>query len=67
MTEGTSTSDSLCLDQSLKLLSFAEIRGRARLLIQNGEVKVNGEIETRRRARTIRAGNRKGTPMSDFQ
>jgi ribosome-associated protein len=49
MTEGTSTSDSLCLDQSLKLLSFAEIRGRAKLLIQNGEVKVNGEIETRRR------------------
>jgi len=49
MTKDTSTSDALRLDQFLKLLSLAETGGRAKLMIQNGEVKVNGEIETRRR------------------
>lgn len=44
-----STSDTLRLDQFLKLNSVAETGGRAKLMIQNGEVKVNGETETRRR------------------
>jgi ribosome-associated protein len=47
--ESNPTSDALRLDQFLKLLSVAETGGRAKLMIQNGEVKVNGEIETRRR------------------
>ena len=39
----------LCLDQFLKLKSIAETGGHAKLMIQGGAVKVNGEIETRRR------------------
>ena len=44
-----STPDLLRLDQFLKLNSVAETGGRAKLMIQNGEVKVNGQTETRRR------------------
>lgn len=39
----------LCLDQFLKLTGIAGTGGQAKLLIQGGEVKVNGELETRRR------------------
>ena len=39
----------LCLDQFLKLTSIAETGAHAKVLIQGGEVKVNGETETRRR------------------
>ncbi len=39
----------LCLDQFLKLNSIAESGGHAKVLIQGGEVKVNGAVETRRR------------------
>lgn len=46
----------LCLDQFLKLSGVADTGGRAKWLIQNGEVKVNGEVETRRR-RKLAAGD----------
>ncbi len=36
------------LDQYLKLVGFAATGGQAKLLIQAGEVRVNGELETRR-------------------
>lgn len=36
------------LDQFLKWWNLAESGGRAKLLIQSGEVRVNGEVETRR-------------------
>ena len=39
----------LCLDQFLKLRAIVETGGQAKLMIQDGQVKVNGEIETRRR------------------
>lgn len=39
----------LCLDQFLKLSSLAVTGGHAKFMIQNGEVKVNGLLETRRR------------------
>ena len=39
----------LCLDQFLKLASIVESGGQAKVMIQGGEVKVNGETETRRR------------------
>lgn len=39
----------LRLDQFLKLSGIAETGGQAKLLIQGGEVAVNGEVETRRR------------------
>ncbi|MCL4204931.1 MAG: RNA-binding S4 domain-containing protein [Pirellulaceae bacterium] len=37
------------LDQFLKLRGLAGTGGQAKVLIQMGEVRVNGEIETRRR------------------
>ena len=44
-----SAADHLRLDQYLKLRSIAETGGQAKVMIQSGEVKVNGELETRRR------------------
>ena len=46
-------SKKLCLDQFLKLSSIAESGGHAKFMIQNGEVQVNGEIETRRRRKLV--------------
>lgn len=43
------SSETIRLDQFLKLQGIAETGGHAKLLIQNGEVLVNGEVETRRR------------------
>lgn len=43
----------LCLDQFLKLTSIAESGGQAKVMIQGGKVKVNGEIETRRRRKLV--------------
>ena len=43
----------LRLDQFLKLNGIAESGGRAKLLIQGGEVQVNGEVETRRRRKLV--------------
>ena len=37
------------LDQFLKLRGLADTGGQAKVLIQLGEVRVNGETETRRR------------------
>ncbi len=36
------------LDSFLKWQNLTETGGQAKLLIQNGEVRVNGKIETRR-------------------
>jgi ribosome-associated protein len=48
-----SISKPLCLDQFLKLSSIAESGGQAKVMIQSGQVKVNGEIETRRRRKLV--------------
>jgi len=45
--------DPICLDQFLKLSSVAGTGGQAKLMIQAGEVKVNGAIETRRRRKLV--------------
>lgn len=45
----TSEREPLRLDHFLKLNAVSETGGQAKLLIQAGEVKVNGEVETRRR------------------
>jgi ribosome-associated protein len=37
------------LQQLLKLSNLAETGGQAKMMIQGGEVKVNGLVETRRR------------------
>jgi ribosome-associated protein len=44
------------LQQALKLANLVETGGQAKYMIQGGEVKVNGEVETRRR-RKIYAGD----------
>lgn len=54
------TSDSqpiIKLDQFLKWAGAAQTGGEAKLLIQSGEVTVNGAIETRR-GRKLVAGDR---------
>ncbi len=43
----------LCLDQFLKLCGLVSTGGQAKLLIQGGEVKVNGLVETRRRKKLV--------------
>lgn len=48
--------DSIRLGQLLKLASLAEDGFHAKELIENGMVKVNGEIETRR-GRQLRIGD----------
>ena len=43
----------LCLDQFLKLCGLVSTGGQAKLLIQGGEVMVNGLVETRRRKKLL--------------
>ena len=42
------TRDAIRLDQFLKLRGVAGSGGQAKLLIQDGQVTVNGDVETRR-------------------
>ncbi|MGN6134193.1 MAG: RNA-binding S4 domain-containing protein [Aureliella sp.] len=42
-------SEALRLDHFLKISGLAETGGQAKHAIQNGEVQVNGQVETRRR------------------
>jgi len=42
---------SLSLNDALKLAGIADTGGQAKLLIQSGQVKVNGVLETRRKHR----------------
>ena len=48
--------DAIRLDQFLKLRGVAGSGGQAKLLIQDGQVTVNGEVETRR-GRKLRPGD----------
>lgn len=48
--------DTIKLDQYLKFAGLAETGGQAKNLIQAGQVRVNGEIDTRR-GRQLRAGD----------
>ena len=45
----TETQRTLCLDQFLKLAGLCGTGGQAKLLIQSGDILLNGTIETRRR------------------
>jgi ribosome-associated protein len=45
------------LDQFLKLAQIAQTGGHAKVLIREGLVRVNGEVETRR-GRKLRDGDR---------
>tara|TARA_B100000925_G_C21865887_1_gene412068 strand:- start:222 stop:422 length:201 start_codon:yes stop_codon:yes gene_type:complete len=44
------------LDQFLKLMDIAQTGGHAKLIIQNGEVQVNGEVCTQR-GKKLRKGD----------
>ncbi|MBT6179576.1 MAG: RNA-binding S4 domain-containing protein [Deltaproteobacteria bacterium] len=44
------------LDQFLKMAGVVESGGQAKVLIQSGEVTVNGEVDTRRK-RKLRLGD----------
>jgi len=48
--------ESIRLGQLLKLAGVADSGGEARELVQDGAVRVNGELETRR-GRQLRAGD----------
>lgn len=54
MAEGERT---IQLDQFMKWQGLAGTGGQAKVLIQGGEVEVNGQVETRR-SRKLRAGDR---------
>lgn len=57
MTQIPIQSDTIDLDQLLKLAGVCGSGGEAKFLIQGGDVRVNGEVETRRR-RTLRVGDK---------
>ena len=46
----------ITLGQALKAVGFVGTGGEAKILIQAGEVRVNGEVETRR-GRRLREGD----------
>ena len=48
--------DYITLGDLLKVEGVVDTGGQAKLLIQNGQVKVNGEVETRR-GRKLRPGD----------
>jgi ribosome-associated protein len=52
-TDPVSDREALRLDQFLKFRGIADTGGQAKLLIQSGEVQVNGEVETRRRRKLV--------------
>ena len=47
------TTNTIKLDQFLKFIGIAPTGGQAKLMIQNGEVTVNGETETRRSRKLV--------------
>lgn len=49
-------SNAIRLDQFLKFHGIVQSGGQAKYVIQNGDVKVNGEVETRR-GRRLQAGD----------
>lgn len=53
------------LDQFLKVVGIVQSGGQAKLLIQAGEVKVNGTVETRR-GRKLVLGDRVATMGNTF-
>lgn len=46
--------DTIKLDQFLKFQGVVQTGGQAKLLIQSGEVKVNGTVETRRGRKLVK-------------
>lgn len=53
MSEPEPEPSTICLDDYLKACGIAETGGQAKLMIQAGRVKLNGEVETRRRKKLV--------------
>lgn len=53
----TTSDNTIKLDQFLKWVGVAQSGGQAKLMIQGGDVKVNGMLETRR-GRKLVSGDR---------
>jgi ribosome-associated protein len=51
--ESDSKPETLRLDQFLQLLGITDTGGQAKLLIQGGGARVNGQTETRRRRKLV--------------
>ena len=51
------SNDTIKLDQFLKLIGIAPTGGQAKLMIQGGDVLVNGTLETRRGRRLVSGDN----------
>ncbi len=51
--EQAEAAPSLRLDDALKFFGIASTGGHAKFLIQQGEVRVNGKVETRRKHRLV--------------
>lgn len=51
--EKSATEEPLRLDHFLKTRGVTDTGGQAKLLIQAGEVKVNGAVDTRRRKKLL--------------
>ncbi|GAA6619041.1 RNA-binding S4 domain-containing protein [Scytonema sp. NUACC26] len=47
------SNNTIQLDQFLKLMGVTPTGGQAKLMIQGGNVKVNGSVETRRRRQLV--------------
>ncbi|MGA7936257.1 MAG: RNA-binding S4 domain-containing protein [Kovacikia sp.] len=58
--------DTIKLEQFLKLMGVVQTGGQAKLLIQSGQVKVNGKLETRR-GRKLVGGDRVSTLGETFK
>lgn len=61
----TQLENTIKLDQFLKWVGVAPTGGQAKLMIQDGEVLVNGEVETRR-GRKLVTGDRVTVAKEDF-
>jgi ribosome-associated protein len=60
------TTSLIRLDQFLKLTGLVGTGGQAKLVIQGGEVMVNGEVETRRR-RQLHSGDKVTVGADEFE
>ena len=54
MTKFKINTETIQLSQLIKALNISQSGGQAKLMIDNGEVKVNGQVEYRKRAKLSR-------------
>ena len=66
MNNANSSQETIRLDQFLQLCQVVETGGQAKLLIQGGEILVNGQLETRRR-RQLKVGDMVQCGGEDFE